>query len=93
MEQHWPVIQIHSERIRKILTDLLDSGVSSGEFKDMDKYKMARAIHEAIAIFIYPSLLERWVNEFAEAEQEDSVEGQLMFLLDLLFHGVSLLSG
>ena len=88
MEQHWPVIQAHSERIRSILLSLLDQGVAAGEFRDMDRYKMARAVHEAIAIFIYPPLLERWVNEFADASEEDSVEGQLLFLLETIFHGV-----
>ncbi|MBF0481431.1 MAG: TetR/AcrR family transcriptional regulator [Desulfovibrionaceae bacterium] len=93
MEQHWPVIQGHSERIRGILAELMESGVSSGEFKDMDRYKMARAIHESIAIFIYPPLLERWVNEFAGAAPEDGVEGQLEFLLGVIFHGVCLRNG
>jgi AcrR family transcriptional regulator len=90
IEQHWPVLHSHGERIRSILADLMESGTSSGEFKDIDRYKVARAIHEAIAVFIYPSLLERWANEFADAGQEDSVEGQLIFLLDLIFHGVCL---
>lgn len=90
MEQHWPVIQAHSERIRSILLSLLDRGVAAGEFKDMDRYKTARAVQEAIAIFVYPPLLERWVREFAGAGQEDGVEGQLMFLLDMVFHGVCL---
>lgn len=90
MEQHWPVIQSHAERIRGTVLSLVEQGVSLGEFKDLDRYKMARAIHESIAIFIYPPLLERWVNEFADAGEEDSVEAQLQFLLDVVFHGVSL---
>lgn len=88
MEQHWPVIQNHSERIRKTLYSLVEQGVAAGEFKNMDRSKMARAIHEAIAIFIHPPLLERWVNEFANAGPEDTVESQLLFLLDVVFHGV-----
>lgn len=87
MEQNWPIIHSHSERIRSVLISLLEQGVAAGEFKDMDKNKMGRAIHEAIAIFIYPPLLERWVAEFAEAERGDRVEEQLEFLLDLLFCG------
>lgn len=90
MEQHWPVIHGHSERIRANLRSLLDQGVEAGEFKDIDRDRMARAVHEAIAIFIHPPLLERWVNEFADATREDSVDEQLIFLLDLLFHGVCL---
>lgn len=90
MEQHWPVIQSHSERIRNTLLALIEQGVATGEFKDMGTYRMARAIHESIAIFVYPPLLERWVNEFADAEQEDGVEGQLTFLVDMMLAGVSL---
>lgn len=88
MEQHWPVIQGHSERVRGILHSLLKEGVAVGEFKDMDAGKVARAMQEAIATFVYPHLLEHWVNDFSDAGQEDSVEGQLMFLLGMLFYGV-----
>ncbi|MES9994942.1 TetR family transcriptional regulator [Desulfovibrio aminophilus] len=90
MEQHWPVIQGHSERIRSILRSLLDQGANAGEFKEIDRDRAARAVHEAVAVFIYPPLLERWVNEFADAAREDRVEKQLVFLLDLIFQGVCL---
>jgi len=90
MEQHWPVIQSHSERIRNTLLTMIEQGVAAGEFSDMGKHKMARAIHESIAIFIYPPLLERWVNEFSDAEQEDSVEWQLMFLINVICNGMSI---
>jgi len=88
MEQHWPVIQGHSERIRSILCSLIDKGIKSEEFKKNDAYKIASAVHESIAIFIYPPLLERWVNEFADVGEEDSVEKQLIFLIDTIFHGI-----
>ncbi|MDQ7832788.1 MAG: TetR/AcrR family transcriptional regulator [Desulfovibrionaceae bacterium] len=88
MEQHWPVIQSHSERIRNMLLSLLDQGVAAGEFRDSDTYKMARALHETIAIFIHPPLLEHWVNEFSDAGPGDSVEEQFLFLLDMVFCGV-----
>lgn len=88
MEQHWPVIQAHSERMQDILRSLLDQGVAAGEFRDMDRRKMARAMYDAVAAFVYPPLLERLVNEFADAGEEDSVERQLLFLLETLFHGL-----
>jgi AcrR family transcriptional regulator len=88
MEQHWPVIQGHSDRIRNILITLIDNGIKSGEFKKNDAYKVASAVHESLAIFIYPPLLERWVNEFADSSEEDKVEEQLIFLIDTIFHGV-----
>lgn len=88
MEQHWPVIQDHSERIRSIIHSMIISGIESNEFKNNDSYKIARALHESIAIFIYPPLLERWVIEFSDVEEEDCVEQQLIFLLDTIFHGI-----
>lgn len=90
MEQHWPVIQSHSDRIRCTLHTLVEQGISLKELKELDGYKMARAIHESIAIFIYPPLLERWVNEFSDAESSNSVDEQLQFLLDVMLSGVSL---
>jgi AcrR family transcriptional regulator len=88
MEQHWPVIQSHSDRVRRTLCSLIDHGIKSREFKKNDAYKIASAVHESIAIFIYPPLLERWVNEFADAGKENSIEEQLIFLIDTIFHGV-----
>lgn len=88
MEQHWPVIQGHSERIRGILLTLLDQGVAAGEFMDLSTHKMARALHETIAIFIYPPLLEHWMNEYSDAVPGDRVEEQLVFLLDMVFRGI-----
>lgn len=88
MEQHWPVIQSHSDRLRRTLCSLIDHGIKSGEFKKNDAYKIASVVHESIAIFIYPPLLERWVNEFADAGKENSVEEQLIFLIETIFHGI-----
>lgn len=88
MEQHWPVIQGHSERIRSILCSLIDKGIKSGEFKKNDAYKIASAVHESIAIFIYPPLLERWVNEFSDTDEDNSVEEQLIFLIQTIFNGI-----
>ncbi|MHC1753743.1 TetR/AcrR family transcriptional regulator [Humidesulfovibrio sp.] len=93
MEQHWPVVQRHSDRFRNVLVELLEGGIVSGEFLAVDCQKVARTIHEAIAIFVYPPLLERWVNDFADAGQGERVDDQLNLLIDTLFHGICLRQG
>lgn len=90
MEQHWPVIQRHSERFRSVLIEILEGGIRAGEFFEVDCIKIARTIHEAIAIFVYPRLLERLVNDFTDARQGERVDDQLNLLIDTVFHGICL---
>ncbi|MFV0349942.1 MAG: TetR/AcrR family transcriptional regulator [Halodesulfovibrio sp.] len=88
MEQKWPIIHDHSERMRSVLLALVEQGIAAGEIRQMDGYTLARALHQSITTFIYPPLLARWVSNNADAEQRGNVEEQLGFLLDLLFEGM-----
>ncbi len=90
IQQHWPVIQGHSVRLRRILESILDKGVASGQLKKMDTFKMARAIHEAIAVFVHPDLIARWVEEFGISGHENGVEEQLIYLAEAIIDGISL---
>jgi len=87
IQMNLPVIKSHSSRIENILSSFLEHGIAVGEFKNLDRCRMARAIHESVAVFTYPPLLEHWVRESADARQDDDIEGQLMFLLDVVLHG------
>lgn len=88
MERHWTVIQNHSQRMQGQLRRLLDEGIASGEFRRMDTEAMARSLHGAMAVFVYPSIVEHLVTEAAQAGHEDDIERELANLLDLIFHGL-----
>lgn len=86
MDEHWDVIQQHSYRMCNYICILLEKGMAAGEFRKMDGSKMAIAIHAALAVFLYPSLLEHRVNE---TDGGGSMLEELEQLLDLLFYGLS----
>jgi len=88
MNEHWDVIQKHSQRIRDLLKIIIDQGIASGEFRSIDSAKMALAIHESLAVFIYPSLIEHWVADAQHDNKPDSLEEELENLLDLILHGL-----
>lgn len=88
MQQHWPILQTHSQRLRKVLESILTKGISSGQLKPMDAHKMARAIHESIAVFVYPDLIAHWLDEFGVSGHEDGVEEQLIYLVENILCGI-----
>jgi AcrR family transcriptional regulator len=88
MDEHWSVVQGHSERILDLLKVLIEQGIAAGEFRTVDSYKMAKAVHGSLAVFIYPSLLEHEINDEESGSGQDSLEEDLGQLLDLILHGL-----
>jgi AcrR family transcriptional regulator len=88
MDEHWAVIQSHSGRIKDLLRIIIEQGIAAGEFRSVNSVHMARAVHEALAVFVYPSLLEHWVNDEAGDDHQDNIEEGLRQLLDLILHGL-----
>lgn len=92
MDEHWAVIQSHSDRIRDLFRIIIEQGIASGEFRPLDSFKMAKAVHEALAVFIFPSLLEHWVNDVKNNDTDDGNDGiaaELQQMLDLILHGLT----
>jgi AcrR family transcriptional regulator len=85
MDEHWSVIKQHSYRMCDSICLILEQGVAAGEFRTMDGPKKAIAIHEALTVFLYPSLLEHRINE---DDNGDTMLDELRELLDLLLHGL-----
>lgn len=89
MKEHWTVIQGHSNRTRDLLRVIIEQGISSGEFRAVNSSKMAEAVHNSLAVFIYPSLLEHEINDEDNSNETDHLDEALDQLLDLIFHGLS----
>ena len=85
MDEHWAVVKQHSYRMCDSLCIILEQGMAAGEFRKVDGSKMAITIHEALAVFLYPSLLEHRVNE---DDGRGTILDDLRALLDLLLHGL-----
>lgn len=88
MDEHWSVIQGHSERIKDLLKIIIEQGIASGEFRHVNSLKMAKAVHGSLAVFIYPSLLEHEINDEENDCGQDSLDEDLDQLLDLILHGL-----
>lgn len=92
MNEHWEVIQGHSNRIRDLLRIIIEQGISSGEFRKVDSVKMAEAVHNSLAVFIYPLLLEHEINDEENVNEKVHIDEALDQLLDLILHGLSSVS-
>lgn len=88
MDEHWSVIQGHSDRIKDLLKIIIEQGISSGEFRQVNSLKMAKAVHCSLAVFIYPSLLEHELNDEEHDVCQESLDEDLDQLLDLILHGL-----
>ncbi|WP_428563679.1 MAG: TetR/AcrR family transcriptional regulator [Solidesulfovibrio sp. DCME] len=86
VDEHWSVIRSHSERVRDLLRIIIEQGIDSGEFRTVNSAKAATAVHQAIAFFAYPSLVEHLVKD-AENNGND-MEEELTQLLDLILCGL-----
>lgn len=84
--EHWSVIRSHSERVRDLLRIIIEQGIDSDEFRTVNSIKAAIAVHQAVAFFAYPSLVEHLVMD-AENNGTD-MEEELKQLLDLILHGL-----
>ncbi len=88
MDEHWPVIQEHSERMMDSLRIIIERGISLGEFRNNNAVETTKTVYQAIAYFIYPSLIEHAVNDAKNNEQAHSMEEDLKQLLDLILNGL-----
>lgn len=89
MNEHWEVIQGHSNRIRDLLRIIIEQGISSGEFRKVDSVKMAEAVHNSLAVFVYPLLLEHEINDEDTINGKGHIDETLDQLIDLILHGLS----
>jgi len=88
MDEHWTVVQGHSDRIKDLLKIIIEQGISSGEFRDVNSLSMAKTVYESLAVFIYPSLLEHGINDEINGSGQDSLDEALNQHIDLILHGL-----
>jgi AcrR family transcriptional regulator len=80
MEQQWPVIQQHLERIRLLLADLVRQGIKAGEFREQDADLAAECLMSSTSILCHPQLIENALAETRIGTPEDLVEFALRAL-------------
>jgi AcrR family transcriptional regulator len=57
LDEHWPAIDEHIDRLDAILEDVIVSGMESGEFARRDPRLAAKLVHAACIRFCHPRLM------------------------------------
>lgn len=88
VEQYWPVIQDHIERIDGLTQEILHKGVREGTFKEIDIASTSLALQNAFSAFTYPALVERQIADAEKSGGEERIESDLLKLMDIIHHGI-----
>jgi AcrR family transcriptional regulator len=54
MEEHWSAIERHIQVVRVMITEIITSGIATGEFRQQDPQSAARCVHSALITFCHP---------------------------------------
>lgn len=74
IEQQWPVIEEHLERIRALIAVLIGEGVEAGEFRDQDVELAAENFMSSMVILCHPQLIADCLLDSRIGKPEDLVE-------------------
>lgn len=84
LEEHWPVIEEHIDRIDGLIAGVIACGMESGEFAKGDSRLAARLVHTACIRFLHPRLMVEC------ADRPEPTSAQMVdFCLAALRAGVS----
>ena len=82
MQENWPIIHAHIERMLMILEAIIREGADAGEFDVEDAAEAARAVRSAFTPFLHPILIERYAVHGEDSEA--SMRAQICFILKAL---------
>ncbi|OHV85112.1 TetR/AcrR family transcriptional regulator [Rhizobium sp. LCM 4573] len=74
IEQQWPVIEEHLERIRALIAVLIREGVEAGEFRDQDVELASENFMSSMVILCHPQLVADCLLDSRIGKPEDLVE-------------------
>jgi AcrR family transcriptional regulator len=74
IEQQWPVVESHLERMRLVVADLIRQGIENGEFRAQDSDLAAECFMSATVILCHPQLIADCLTETRIGAPEDLVE-------------------
>lgn len=82
IQENWPIIQAHIERMLMILEAIIREGADAGEFDVEDAAEAARAVRSAFVAFFHPILIEHC--EVHGEDTEAGMRAQIFFILKAL---------
>jgi AcrR family transcriptional regulator len=82
LQENWPIIRVHIERMVTIFEGVIREGVESGEFEVENAAEAARAVKSAFLPFFHPIVIEHCVHLGEDSEAE--LRNQICFILKAL---------
>jgi len=82
IQENWPIIQAHIERMLMSLEAIIREGADAGEFDVEDAAEAARAVRSAFVSFFHPVLIEHCVVH--DEDTGASMRAQISFILKAL---------
>jgi AcrR family transcriptional regulator len=80
MEENWPVIEEHIERLRVLCQGIIEGGIASGEFRQQDAAIASENFMSAIVILCHPQLVAKCLAETRIGQPEDLIDFALRAL-------------
>ncbi|MBP1842616.1 AcrR family transcriptional regulator [Rhizobium petrolearium] len=74
IEQQWPVIQQHLDRLRLLIADLIREGIDAGEFREQNPLLAAENFMSCMVKLCHPMLIADCLLERQIGQPEDLVE-------------------
>ncbi|WP_163264707.1 TetR/AcrR family transcriptional regulator [Chelativorans alearense] len=82
MEENWPIIKEHIDRMTTIFEAIIREGVEAGEFQVEDPAAAARAVKISFIPFFHPLLIEHCIRHGEDTEAD--LRDQIRFILKAL---------
>lgn len=80
MEENWPVIEDHIERLRLLVERIIREGIATGEFREQAPELAAECFMSATVILCHPQLVAKCLAENRIGTPEDLIEFSLRAL-------------
>lgn len=80
MEQHWPVVSKHVNRMEDLIEVIIRQGIDGGEFPQQDSVVAARCFSSCLAVTCHPVL----VSQFADDERGPTLQQLVQFAINSL---------
>jgi AcrR family transcriptional regulator len=80
MEQNWPVIEEHIERLRVLCQGIIADGIANGEFRQQDAALASENFMSSIVLLCHPMLVAKCLAETRIGQPEDLIDFALRAL-------------
>jgi AcrR family transcriptional regulator len=63
MEQQWSAVKAHLDRVCKVIQLIIEDGMKSGEFREQNAQRAARAVHASLVSICHPMIVAQKLDD------------------------------